>query len=88
MQDMLHNLEALPSEADALLYEDDELDTNTCMLPLVRFIEKASGLFSSGDKPSLCLNCTGPRALLWKAFPEHRISICHKLRRPAYIMVS
>ena len=49
MQKMVHPLEALPSEADALLYEDDELDTNACMLPLVRFIEKASSLYSPGD---------------------------------------
>jgi hypothetical protein len=49
MQDLAHPLEALPSDADALLYEDDELDTNTCMLPLVRFIEKASSLYSPGD---------------------------------------
>ena len=49
MQELVHPLEALPSEADALLYEDDELDTNACMLPLVRFIEKASSLCLPGD---------------------------------------
>lgn len=42
-------VESLPAEADALIYKDDELDSNACMLPLVRFIEKASSLSIPGD---------------------------------------
>ena len=41
----------MPTEDDTLLYEDDELDRNACMLPLVRFIEKASGLYKQGGLP-------------------------------------
>ena len=53
LQDILDPEDRLHTEDDALLYEDDELDRNACMLPLVRFIEKASSLYSPGDPPIL-----------------------------------
>lgn len=40
LQEDLEPEDSLNTEDDALLYEDDDLDRNTCMLPLVRFIEK------------------------------------------------
>ena len=49
MQGVLDTLENMPEATDVLLYEDDELDTNPCMLPLVRFIEKAASLYQPGD---------------------------------------
>ena len=51
MQGVLDTLENVPEASDVLLYEDDELDTNPCMLPLVRFIEKAASLFQPGTLP-------------------------------------
>lgn len=52
--------ESLSTEDDTLLYEDDALDRNACMLPLVRFIEKASSLYNQGDPTRLpCLSSNG-----------------------------
>lgn len=38
---------------DALLFEDDELDTSPCMLPLVRLIERAAALAQPGPHAQL-----------------------------------
>ena len=68
LQDVLDPEDSLHTEDDALLYEDDELDRNACMLPLVRFIEKASSLYNPGDPPtclvcSILLGCEAPQGL-------------------------
>ena len=52
LQEDLEPEDSLNTEDDALLYENDDLDRNTCMLPLVRFIEKASSLYHPGQSPS------------------------------------
>ena len=48
MQAVLDTLENMPEATSVLLYVDDELDTNPCMLPLVLFIEKAASLYQPG----------------------------------------
>lgn len=61
MQGVLDTLENMPEASDVLLYEDDELDTNPCMLPLVRFIEKAASLSQPGTLP-----CAWNQDKLWQ----------------------
>ena len=70
MQGVLGTLDNMPEATDALLYEDDELDTNPCMLPLVRFIEKAASLYQPGD-----LLVPTISAKLWQTVMPHAPSL-------------
>lgn len=70
---------------DTLQFEDDELDTNPCMLPLVKLIEKAASLWRPGHGTCLadmllsklqwhmagtrCLHCSETEMLIQQSAP-------------------